>query len=353
MHKTKFNFFKINSATLFLFINIVIFNSCKNEIHVAAPWKETIVVYGLLDPAAPVNYLRIQKAFLDPDGNAYKFTGTNDSIYLYKLNVKLLVKLNGNVIDTIFPEYINGELEGIVKDTGLFSNSPNYLYKIKEQIKASRLSPNPEDYEYYLEIKDPKTGYSCSSVAYTTGYLESLSPVTNNVTPITINSKPGTYLTIAYREGRNVKSYDMILRFWYKELNIKNPSDTQIKHVDWVLFKNRITSSLRGYEQKISSIEGHIFYELLNFSLFADTEIKRIPMYCDVDYYGAGEDLYTYIQVNIPSIGIIQKKPEYTNISNGLGLFSSRYNTSFKKIPISSEMISQLKTSEYTKNLNF
>ena len=122
----------------------------------------------------------------------------------------------------------------------------------------------------------------------------------------------------------------MILRFWYKELNIKNPSDTQIKHVDWVLFKNRITSSLRGYEQKISSIEGHIFYELLNFSLFADTEIKRIPMYCDVDYYGAGEDLYTYIQVNIPSIGIIQKKPEYTNISNGLVLFSSIYNNSFK-----------------------
>lgn len=353
MHKTKFNFFKINNSLLFLLVIPLLINSCKNEIDIAAPWKETIVVYGLLDPASTENYIRIQKAFLDPQGNAYKFTGVNDSIYSYKLDVKLIVKLNGNAIDTIFPEYINGDLEGIKKDTGLFSSSPNYLYKITDPIKASRLSPNPEDYTYLIEIKDPKTGFSCSSSAVTTGLLESLSPVTNSTTPITINAKPGTYLTIAYREGRNVKSYDMKIRFWYREYNKNVPSDSQTKYIDWVLFKNRLTSSLRGYELKINSIEGFIFYELLQYSIVDDNNLQRKGLYCDVEYYGAGEDLYTYVQVNIPSIGIIQKKPEYTNITNGLGLYSSRYITAFRNIPLSPEMKLQLQNSDYTKTLNF
>lgn len=94
--------------------------SCNNEIKIAAPWKETIVVYGLLDPAASVNYIRIQKAFLDPEGNAFQFVQINDSIYPTNLEVKLFVRKNGAIIDTLFPQLVNGDNEGIKKDTGLF-----------------------------------------------------------------------------------------------------------------------------------------------------------------------------------------------------------------------------------------
>src|SRR5688500_8608899 len=100
--------------------------SCKNDIEVAAPWKETIVVYGLLDPAATVNYIRIQKAYLDPEGNAFQFAGINDSIYPKNLVVKLIVRKNGGTIDTLFPILINGDDENIKKDSGLFSATPNY-----------------------------------------------------------------------------------------------------------------------------------------------------------------------------------------------------------------------------------
>ena len=36
-------------------------------------------------------------------------------------------------------------------------------------------------------------------------------------------------------------------------------------------------------------------------------------------------DLETYINVNQPITGIVQERPSFTNINNGLGLFSSRY----------------------------
>jgi hypothetical protein len=45
----------------------------------------------------------------------------------------------------------------------------------------------------------------------------------------------------------------------------------------------------------------------------------------DIEVVGAGEDLYTFMQINEPSSGLIQEKPAFTNVANGIGLFSSRY----------------------------
>ena len=328
--------------------------SCSNEIKIAAPWKETIVVYGLLDPAASVNYIRIQKAFLDPNGNAYKFVDTNDSIYPTNLEVKLFVRKNGAIIDTLFPQLVNGDNEGIHKDTGLFSSSPNYLYKITNHIFDSRLiSGGSEDYEYELKVKNKGTGYECSSKTYTTGLLESLAPVSPSSKDITINDKANSFMSVYYREGRFVKTYDMIIRFWYKETQKSDTSIKTIKSFDWNIFKNKPTKTINGYETQLFAISGSVFYEILNANIKPDADLKREALYCDVEYYGAGEDLYTFIQVNQPSIGIIQKKPEYSNIINGLGIFSSRYITAVRSVPVSVGMKAVLKSSIYTKDLNF
>ena len=54
------------------------------------------------------------------------------------------------------------------------------------------------------------------------------------------------------------------------------------------------------------------------------------------------------MEVNEPSSSIIQERPEYTNIVNGIGLFSCRYNKkrSYYLHPISEEILS-------TKGLGF
>ncbi len=337
-----------------LFIISLSLWSCDNEIKIAAPWKETMVVYGLLDPAAEVNYIRIQKAFLDQAGHAFQYVNTVDSIYPDALDVKLMVRKNGQLIDSIFPKLIDGNSEGIAKDTGLFANSPNYLYKITERIKDSRLiTGGREDYEYQLKVRNKTTGYECSSKTLTTGLLESISPVSDNLSPITINDKTNSYISVYYREGRNVKTYDLVLRFWYKEVLLSDTSKKEVKFLNWEIFKNKATHSLNGYETELFAVSGSIFYEILNASIKPNSLVKREALYCDVEYYGAGEDLYTFIQVNQPSLGIVQKKPEYSNIYNGLGIFSSRYVTRIKKIPVSSDMKKTLKLSTYTKDLNF
>jgi len=58
------------------------------------------------------------------------------------------------------------------------------------------------------------------------------------------------------------------------------------------------------------------------------------------------EDLETYINVNKPITGIVQERPQFTNINNGIGLFSSR----FKKIRFDYDLTSS--TLDYLKSVD-
>ncbi|HEY8367466.1 MAG TPA: hypothetical protein VIL57_09990, partial [Bacteroidia bacterium] len=53
-------------------------NSCRSEVDIAGNYKETTVVYGLLNQYDTVQYVRIQKAFLVND-NVLDYTKVPDS----------------------------------------------------------------------------------------------------------------------------------------------------------------------------------------------------------------------------------------------------------------------------------
>ena len=54
------------------------------------------------------------------------------------------------------------------------------------------------------------------------------------------------------------------------------------------------------------------------------------------------QDLKTYIDVNEPITGIVQERPQFTNINNGIGLFSSRYTREYVNLPLSPESLDYL-----------
>jgi hypothetical protein len=68
------------------------------------------------------------------------------------------------------------------------------------------------------------------------------------------------------------------------------------------------------------------FYDIVASAIPpAQNGLKR---YSDSLYYivnVADENFTVYMDVNAPSASIVQERPAYSNISNGLGLFSSRY----------------------------
>lgn len=45
-------------------------SACANDFDVTAPWKEIPVVYGILSPQDSAHYIRVEKAFVDPEKSA-------------------------------------------------------------------------------------------------------------------------------------------------------------------------------------------------------------------------------------------------------------------------------------------
>src|SRR5437868_1291641 len=116
-------------AALSIVFFLVLFYSCSTDFSVTAPYKETMVIYGLLNssPVDTLQYIRISKAFLG-EGNALIMAQQKDSInYGDVLDVKLQQILNGHAIRTVSLRRDTT----VEKDNGLFNNPYQVLYKIR------------------------------------------------------------------------------------------------------------------------------------------------------------------------------------------------------------------------------
>jgi hypothetical protein len=58
------------------------------------------------------------------------------------------------------------------------------------------------------------------------------------------------------------------------------------------------------------------------------------------------------MEVNEPSNSIVQERPEYTNINNGIGIFSCRYEV-IRSFYLNANSREELRNGEYTCNLMF
>ena len=74
----------------------------------------------------------------------------------------------------------------------------------------------------------------------------------------------------------------------------------------------------------ISSFEGEEFFNKLENSIDINNNVVRTFVDLNVRMTVGTEDLYTFINVNQPFSSIVQERPSFTNINNGIGLFSSR-----------------------------
>ena len=56
-------------------------NSCSNEVDVLADYQENAVIYGLLDPSQPVQFIKINKVFTNPNAAAGDIAKISDSLF--------------------------------------------------------------------------------------------------------------------------------------------------------------------------------------------------------------------------------------------------------------------------------
>jgi len=321
--------------------------ACETDFEVNADWKEVMVVYGLLDQSQPQQYIKINKSYLG-EGDALLMASVADSVNYNPedLEVKIF-KVNydefSGSVDTIgFVTLYDTILE---KEDGLFATDENIIYTTPNNFF---LTNNADEKDYILSIVNKKSG---NIVSATTNLIHSLTdtdPTSGLHLEINSGQKFGFYTevpnppylfplekgtqTVNWKHSKNGKIYQIIVRIYYEEIFQNN--DTIENYIDWI--QPQIIHD--GSNEMRYTFEGDAFVNTLaNKITNSPNNLKkrRLGTYVDIFFTVGSEDLYTYMKLNEPFEGIVQERPVFTNINNGIGLFSCRYNKTHRMdIPI-------------------
>jgi len=313
--------------------------SCEEDFDINAPYQDITVVVGLLDPGEDTIFLKINKAFLG-DGNVLEMAKIEDSsIYVNGLQASIEEWENGSFIKSYQLDTITFN-----KEEGLFYNPYQIIYYTPYQPVTSR--------EYRLKVE-----VNNREITGVTSLVNDFSINKPSAGSQFIQFRKGTDGEIDWTSAKNGKRYEVVIRIKYKEVLFDSP-DTIYKYVDWGMGTKKSVNDKGGEDLKIK-YSNNGFYtfiaDQIPYKQDPDLEANVKERYTiDVDFIiaVAAVDLNTYMEVNEPSNSIVQERPEYTNITSGIGIFSSRFrNMRTKKIH--PETIQTIKTDPLTKDLKF
>ena len=294
-----------------LFLILPILFSCETDFDVNANWKDVTIVYGLIDPNNDDQLIKINKAYLG-QGDAIQMASISDSTNYDPSN--LIVKIHRvreqvfNTYDTLSTVVLTDTV--LDKDDGLFSTDDNIIYTFKKP--SSFYNTNSI---YVLEILNLSSGQKVTSE-----------------TEI-INSFSFESLNPSFEWGLYNGELADSLRFRTKNIEWQNSNNGVIYQLDILInyLESGIVNSLSWSQPIIEyssgnmslKIKGDQFFQFLENNLDNNTTKQFLNL--DLVMTIGAQDLKTYIDVNQPFSGIVQERPVFSNIDNGVGLFSSRY----------------------------
>jgi hypothetical protein len=341
----------LSIALLFLF-------SCKNDFDLTTSWKETTVVYAVLDYDSTVQYLKVYKAFLDKRTSAINIANNPDSLYYpNNLLVNIIEKnvISGVVTKIHTCELVNGDtIPGFQKASGIFANKPNLFYKCNSKLNKKSIC--------YLEIKKTNgqlvtsartslvdtiiiTRPSISSdFTYKLGFIN---PSNNNL-----------FSSIAFKSPFNGAIHEVLIRTYLDEKNISTGITTS-KSIDWLAYSNFPSKdSIGGYPlpEPGSEVSGLAFYSNLKTHLVAANNIQRTFKYMDIIVYSANSDFQNFISIQKGQNGITSDNAiiNFSNLSgSAIGLLASRNEGYLRNCTLTKFSFDSLYYSSLTKALNF
>lgn len=320
-----------HSVIALLFILGLGTTSCENDFEINADWKETIIIYGLLDPLDSVQQIKINKAFLNTSGSAYEVAQNPDSLYLDSTLATLTEVATGRVISLVKTR--------VTKDSGLFGKDPVYIWTTRERILPSS--------EYRIDVINPLTGTKASAKTWTLGKAAIQGPVFEQSVVFGLGTP---YITTVFTPGDNSFAFDVKLHVLIERISTTDTNQKSQKMYTWNMLNNfRVQPKVRAIHQMPRAS----FMQFLASSIPASNDVKHRVKWVGCSFFGGNQTLVDYISVNEPSIGIVQKQADYTNIQNGFGVFASRVQQRIWYVPLDKNSLPVLQKDSVTKKLNF
>ncbi|MBR5603494.1 MAG: DUF4249 family protein [Bacteroidales bacterium] len=306
---------KINLLFLFsMIVCLIVFNSCSTDVEIYTEGDETTIVYGYLDVDADTNYVKITKSFVGDaltNGPIYQMSN-----YDYKLDVKLIGKfadmpnvVRTEILDTcsIYKPYD--------PDAIFYSGRNQLMYYTTRKLKEN------EKYELVIELKDGKIVKSTvetingNRVSKPRLQISFESDISNQ-----IQWKPNNLF-------KHAAYYEVVGYFHYGQLN-PGETDTTYYKMRWYMGSGTAEElwNSSDYNMFVSYTPSNFYKQLESDNNFVNNSpdwVQRFVKGFEIVVTATGDELYNYILIQ-NSTGAIQDTPEYTNIENGMGIFSSR-----------------------------
>ena len=279
--------------------------SCSNDFEFNAEKRDIPIVHALFDYEDANHYLRLERAFIDDKISALDLALIPDSIYYP--NAEVFVSVNGSRRQL---ELIDGETEGFPRNTGIFADQPNLLYKLGGG--SSVLRPN-DKIDLEIELNNGEEMVLASSVILDDIEIRSPGPTSP------INLVPNRPVNLSWRheaDGAD-RLFEVKLRFDYRELDGVSGEFVD-KFLEIPLGQVRNEQELR--------FEGVTFFEALSAAIDETNVTTRLIGDMRIEIIGAGAEIVDAIRIENANSGITssQEIPTYSNLSRGIGIFSSR-----------------------------
>lgn len=294
-------------------------NSCNTEFSLNGDYEVTPVVFGLLDHNQDFHTVKITKAFLGDDDNLL-YAQNPDSSYF-------------NQVDATITEYKDGSATGrswVLFDTIMTDKDTSGLFYAPEQ----------KVYGFYESALDSTCTYDLNV---------DLEGGAHNVTA-------STELIDKFRLTGNILNPAFRIQFAPNTVNEDSDYDTWIVNIAeglhaarynfkytirWTEYYTDMTSASFSAERNngdklqtdkpsnplsnTGSFLGLDFYQFVRDVVPDDPNVEyRRFNGLDLKISVAHEELEQFMSVSEPVSGIAQVQPEFTNVTNGRGLFSSR-----------------------------
>ncbi len=315
--------FNRSVRALLALVTASFFYGCSTDLDVTAPYKEITVVYSLLNKNDNIHWVKINKAFLG-SGNAFEYAQIQDSTEYTEEQLpsaqRRIEKTDaaGNVLATL-------ELRDTIVDrpTGIFHAPEHKLYYFRGDRANGNLDATAR-YRVSLTVK----GNTITASTPIVNDLSIYNPTQNLNTDISFRAGAGFVpYTAFWFTTANARRYESYYRVFYDEVL----EDGSVHPKNFASQIGTVITSTAPGDQISASLNGELFYQTVASRVpsiepvFEDALVtKRIFRGIELYWWVAGPDLHTYLQLANPISGLVEERPDYSNVIGGYGIVSSR-----------------------------
>ena len=365
---------KTSSHVHFVFVAMVgsllfMMSSCSTDIVLNAPYKKSPVVFGLLDAQQDTQWVRVNRTWLG-EGNQFDAAMLADSSEYpaEDLTVEITERVGGQIrewslIDTV----IGNKLED-----GIFFGPHQQMWYF---IPEGGLNTDAEyDLKIAIEGEEDDVTATTNMIAEQIGNISQPPPgVTNFKIGFASVGFQTTFpdITFKWSSTAGASRYDATMlihvteRMWNDEAHTDLLTEEE-RIIEWPI-GTLTTQDDEGGDILQKEVSGERFFTTLASQLEPDPFVTRVLGVWDdevqiarvVDFVLtiANDELSTYLEINSPVTGVIQERPEYTNINwgseGGLGLFAARSTQGVYGIGCTTASLAYLIEGADTYELNF